>query len=324
MPTKIMLQNRKTGDELAVSTHEFARIRGELEKPGAYEDYFIDPDPHTGTMRHFRDDKTGKRNFFLEDVMRGLYTTTFKSQSFPAFQTALSNAETARNTFIITARGHSREHFKMGLRALKKVGLIKFLIPLENIWGVSSPDFAEHFKSKFKEDAPEASVGNPSHAKAEVMIRLHDLIDKRPIPKTKIPVISPDGDGAGFFHLTGFSDDDLGNYEAGRNAFLHHLKEGRWPNTKFTLFFTSHHHTTEPKTEVLTSQGVARPLLKSEHTEWVRIFEAKYGRSPDLARKEQAGAINDLFSVMKNTRTTSQEPRSARLVFGVSDSKRRT
>lgn len=294
MPTKIILFHQKTAEEIPVSTEDFAHIRSEIGKPGPHADHMVRYEPFGGSMRYFRDDPQGKRNFFLEDIMRGVISGSLRGRSFPSFQTALSNIETARNTFIITARGHSRENFIAGLRCLKKIGWIKHLIPHENIWAVSHPRFPEKFKTKFKETAPEASVVNPSQAKAEVMTRLHDLIDRKPLLKSSIRVISPDGNSAGIFHLSGFSDDDLGNYEAARNLFLQSIKAGRWPKIKFTLFFTGK-RASGPKTEVLTSTGHTRPLLPNEDSEWTRIFEAKYGRSPATARKQQAGALRALF-----------------------------
>src|SRR5687767_7292172 len=99
MPTRIYVFEKGTGKERAVSTTDFAILRENL---GNYE---IKDDPETGSFREFRD-RPG-RNLFLEHVKHAVETQdpkVWQGPVFQAFQTALSDPNTAKWTTIITAR----------------------------------------------------------------------------------------------------------------------------------------------------------------------------------------------------------------------------
>jgi hypothetical protein len=253
MPTQIRLYHRDTGEARGVSTADFALIREKVGKEGEWKDYEMRPD----SLAAFGDDPTGRRNFFREDVeatIAALSKKLWQGPSWRAFVTACSRKETAKHTTIITARLHSPETIHEGLQALKRMGLIRYLPPIENIYPVNYPPLARELGG---------SASNPSEAKAIVMKKILDRIEAQPLGPRARKVLSPDGTTMKRMHLWGFSDDDYGNFAKARDALAAEAR--RWPNVKIVVFFTGKNHPTEkPRAEVILPNGETRLATRAE------------------------------------------------------------
>jgi hypothetical protein len=262
MPTEIRLYRKDTGEEIGVSTTDFALIREEIGKPGKWEAFEM----REGSLRFFGDDPTGAANHFAKDVASTLESSSaWKGPSWDAFVTACSREETAKQTTIITARLHSPETIHEGLKLLQRLGLIEYLPPIENIYPVNYPPLAARLGG---------TANSPSAAKALVMREILDHIQKTKIRGDAKQVITPDGKDLRPMHLWGFSDDDFGNYQKAITALSADI--ARWPDVKIAVFFTGKNHPTEkPRVEVLMPNGKTRPATKAEIGEAVRVVSGR-------------------------------------------------
>jgi hypothetical protein len=253
MPTTIRVTHKVTGEELGITTAEFALVRELIGKSGRYADYVQKPD----ALRFFGDDPRGVRNYFVEDVARAMAASAagWQGPSWDAFVTAMSRPDTAARTTLITARLHSPATLHAGLVHLQQLGLIKHVPPVENIFPVSYPPLAEKLGG---------SANSPSAAKAKVMMQILDRLQAEALSPRAKPVTAPDGKGRRVMHLWGFSDDDWGNYRKAVDALLPEVRAGRWPDVKITVFFTGKNHPGEPpRIEVLSKAG-PRPARPEE------------------------------------------------------------
>ncbi len=276
MPTKIVVFDRKSGEEKMVSTAEFAEIRERLGKPGEWENFETRNDDRTGSFRNFRDGLNGV-NPFRNDLLAALDAPVapgerpkWQGPSWDAYVGAMEHVETAHWTTIITARGHSAEAMLAGLQILKDRGYVKNTPNVENLFAVSSP--------KYK-----GAAASPSETKAHIMKQLLDHIQTLGIDHKMHEVIPPSGKGARRMHLWGFSDDDIGNIETARKVLSAEMKpspeypKGRWPDIKITLFFTGGktNLNEKPRIMVLTSDGGTRPALAAENDEAHKVICAQ-------------------------------------------------
>lgn len=123
LTTSIIIFHKETGDELALSSAEWARVHHLIGKPGPYENYETRfDDEKTGSFRHFRDHNPEElmrlgfgRQLFVEDVAKalGLPDVQWKGPSWECFYHASFNQ---RPVSLITARGHDAETLKDGIR----------------------------------------------------------------------------------------------------------------------------------------------------------------------------------------------------------------
>ena len=226
MPTKIILFHKKTKQELPISTHEFAHVRHDVGVKGVYADYELLNDSKSVyfSYREFRD--MGGENTFLPQVVETLKNSQCFGPSFPAFQEALSDQETAAHTTIITARGHNPESLLEAIEYLQELKLVKYLPPLENIFPVSSPKI-------------NANASHPSEMKLSILTSLIDKMDEKAKTTVEVPTFS------------GFSDDDLGTYKAVKEKLLEYAKAGRWSHVNVVLYFTGKN----PERKLLTPNG---------------------------------------------------------------------
>ncbi|MFZ2956390.1 MAG: hypothetical protein WA705_05825 [Candidatus Ozemobacteraceae bacterium] len=275
MPTKIMVFHKKTGEELPLSTADFALVRSEIGKPGTkYADYQLCDSNATGSMRYFGDFSEDGIGRFQKDIDEAL---TGKSENWQGpvwndFVTAMSRNETASHTWLITARLHSARTIHDALGNLQKRGLLKNVPPVENIWAVNDPEFPVRFRKTFGAEPPAGSAANPSARKATVMEQILDQIEKTEIPSKAIEVLGPDGKTRGRFHLWGFSDDDYGNFEKATQVLQKGIDSGRWKTVKLTIFFTGKRTPgKQPCAVTLFPGNPPRPF--TEVTEWKKILE---------------------------------------------------
>jgi len=133
LTTPLVLFHKVTGVELCISSGEWAEVHSTIGKSGFYKDYEIKFDDKSGTFRYFRDQEISEleklghgKQVFLRDVAAILDLPDFdwKGPSWECFYHATFNQ---RPISVITARGHSPETFKDGIRLF----VDRKLLPLE-------------------------------------------------------------------------------------------------------------------------------------------------------------------------------------------------
>ena len=113
MPTKILFKDVKNGGIKEVDTHSFAEIRSKLPELGL--EYL----PNDGSFINFRDNDEANEQFAKDAVKSPT------AKAWPAFVRAIN---TASFFAIITARGHSPQALKQGVREVidaEKEGISK-------------------------------------------------------------------------------------------------------------------------------------------------------------------------------------------------------
>lgn len=149
--TPILIRDKKTKKVKKVSTAEFAKIRGEFGKPGKYKDIEVFDD----TYSHFRDIAADKMKangvqHFVEDVTKAIAGTPEVWQR-PAWPLFVHACKEQRPVAIVTARGHSPETLKAGVRVLKEKGLIKREPNYLAIYAVGNAEVAAELMATVKD-----------------------------------------------------------------------------------------------------------------------------------------------------------------------------
>ena len=130
LTTPLVLFHKDSGDEVNLSSGEWAIHHHSVGRSGPYVDYEIRYDDQTGSFRYFRDldirelEKVSrKQQPFVEDVLLslGLPDTQWKGPSWNCFYHATFNQ---RPVSIITARGHNVDTIKQGIAEFKKAGYL--------------------------------------------------------------------------------------------------------------------------------------------------------------------------------------------------------
>ncbi len=123
LPTPLVLFHKETNKELHITSGEWARAHSIIGISGAYQDYEIRFDDRAGTFRYFRDHEINElqrlghdHQIFVKHVKDVLQLPDFdwKGPSWECFYHATFNQ---RPISVITARGHSAETLKQGIRA---------------------------------------------------------------------------------------------------------------------------------------------------------------------------------------------------------------
>ncbi len=172
LTTPLVLFHKKTGDELNLSSSEWALHHASIGKPGAFSEYEINFDDSVGTFRYFRDvdlheleKQLSKRQPFIEDVLAALNLPDmqWKGPSWDCFYHATFNQ---RPISVITARGHSAEILKEGIHEFVKAGHLPAAPNYLSLFAVNNKDVRRHlndhdFKlstAELKQKAIRASV----------------------------------------------------------------------------------------------------------------------------------------------------------------------
>lgn len=122
LATPIFLFERRTKREIKVSSGEYAKIHRSIGETGPYENYELIDHDQTGSFRSFRDrdmnalDRLlGRKQMFVQDLaaVLGFPDVEWKGPSWSCFYHAALNK---RPMSVITARGHSPETIKDGIR----------------------------------------------------------------------------------------------------------------------------------------------------------------------------------------------------------------
>lgn len=124
LSTPAFIFHVETGEEMKLSSGEFAQIHRHVGKPGPFADYRIDFCDNTGTFRCFRDQDIsmveklmGKQQMFVQDLASalGLPDVQWKGPSWSCFYHATLNQ---RPVSVITARGHQPTTIREGIQLL--------------------------------------------------------------------------------------------------------------------------------------------------------------------------------------------------------------
>lgn len=122
--TSILIRNTDTKKEEPVTTRDFADIHPLLGKPGKWENYAT----FDGSFRYFRDRpaselEPGQKQYFVADVEKAVDSGN-KGWKAPSWDLFVYACEKQRPVSIVTARGHSPETLKAGVRVLVDKGLL--------------------------------------------------------------------------------------------------------------------------------------------------------------------------------------------------------
>lgn len=198
LSTPIILFHKKTGEEIKLSSGEFAENHRDIGISGKYADYFMEFNDEHGSFRHFRDKKftlnevrKGVKQSFITDIQEALDKADFvwKAPSWNSFYHATYNQ---RPVSLITARGHHPETIKAGIDLMVKDGHLPQAPNYHSIFPVSNLDIRKE---------------------------LGDINLTKTVPELKKDAIrfsvskAIDDYGMSPFHRFGMSDDDPKNIE---------------------------------------------------------------------------------------------------------------
>lgn len=145
LSTPLVLFKKQTGEELPITSGQYAEEHSHIGKSGIYADYEIRWDDHTGTFRCFRDhdeealSRLGlKDQIFVRDVAEALGYPDFqwKGPSWSCFYHATFNQ---RPLSVITARGHHPLTIQNGIDLFVKAGHLPARPNFLGIFPVSYP-----------------------------------------------------------------------------------------------------------------------------------------------------------------------------------------
>ncbi len=189
LPSSLYLFHKKTNEEIAIGTAEFARESHQIGRSGPFKDYKIIEDHLSGTYRDFTDVGSDLSRGFSQDLKRALKEgkSEWVGPSWDRFCRAVYNK---RSIALITARGHSPDTLREGIHLLKTGGYLTNEPNYLGVYPVSYGPVRELLGDKeSKLTIPELKHRAICHAVEEAM---------------KMYGINP-------YHRFGMSDDDPSN-----------------------------------------------------------------------------------------------------------------
>lgn len=237
LPTPMFVYHKGTGEELQMSTGEFAQIAKQIGKAGFYQDFEIRLDPQSGSYRKFRDLGLDVE-VFEQDILNVVSESNYhwKGPSWSCFYHATFNQ---RPISIITARGHSPLTIKKGLNVLYRTGQIKF-----------NPNFLGVFPVSHKDTR--VVLGETETEELSIPeLKRRAILNSVEIAMKKY--------GENPYHRFGMSDDDPRNLDLIRDAMTE-LKS-KYPKNSF--YVISIHGEEMNKEEILGSAKKRRPTEKT-------------------------------------------------------------
>lgn len=221
LSTPIIIFHKTTGEELALSSSEFAHENKNIGKSGPYEDYYMDFNDLNGSFRYFRDKelnpleiKAGKKQGFVEDVQKALQNvdSLWKAPSWNCFYHATYNH---RPVSLITARGHHPLTIKDGVNLMVKSGYLPHDPNYHSIYPVSNPEVR-------------LELGDKDFNKSIAELKKHAI--RASVEKAIAEY------GYSPFHRFGMSDDDHKNVELITEE-MRELKQ-KYPDMSFFVIET--------------------------------------------------------------------------------------
>jgi hypothetical protein len=146
LATPSFIFHKSTGRELVLTSGEFAQNHRDIGFRGQFADFEVRLDSQTGTFRYFRDQDInllekvlGKKQAFVQDLgaALGLPDFRWKGPSWDCFYHAVFNQ---RPLSLITARGHSQETIRAGIRLLVARDFIPHEPNYLSVYPVSNPE----------------------------------------------------------------------------------------------------------------------------------------------------------------------------------------
>lgn len=153
MPTNIIIFHKKTNEEVSMTTEDFAHFRtyigknknfysndgifsnNKKYKKCNFKDFEIRGDEYK-SLSSFREFRDCNNKYFIQHLKEAIENKSFAPE-WEYFIYTLNCKKKSKESYIITARGHAPETIYEGLKYLKSQGLIKYLVPLKNIFPVS-------------------------------------------------------------------------------------------------------------------------------------------------------------------------------------------
>lgn len=227
LETTILIQNTATAEVTSMSTADFAQIWPKLGQPGEWQDYGL----FTDSYRYFRDIPDDQlepdaQQHFLRDVQRAVTSRPPEEWQAPSWAFFVHACSLQRPVSIITARGHSPETIKAGIRYLKDGG-----------WIAHEPNYLTVFP--VSHDPVRRGLGDANFEFTIPTLKKLAILKSVEVGLEKY--------GADLPHQFGMSDDDPHNMqliiEAMRDSKLSH------PDKRFFVFNT--HVQNSVKLEVL-------------------------------------------------------------------------
>lgn len=221
LTTPLILFHKSEGQELEISSGDFAQFHQQIGKSGPFADYEIDFCDVKGTFRNFRDREidelerlAGQKQIFVQDVAAALGFPDFqwKGPSWECFYHASFNQ---RPLSVITARGHHPETIKDGIRVFVK----SKRLPLE-------PNYLSVYPVSHKETRMILGDTDLKENTAELKQRAIRMSVEQAIAKY----------GYSAHHRFGMSDDDPKNIQLIVEE-MSRLKE-RFPDLSFFMIET--------------------------------------------------------------------------------------
>lgn len=214
LSTPIFVFHKKTNEEIALSSGEFAKHLSNIGKSGIYKDYIINPNDVEGSFRRFRDeDKPVNLRSFCEDLQQAISKPEFDWKG-PSWHTFYHAAFNQRPVSLITARGHAPETIKEGIKYFVRDKHLPFEPNYLSLYPVSHP-----------ETQAQLSKGR-SMSTAE--LKLHAVIESVEMAM-KTYGLNP-------HHRFGMSDDDAKNLELIHKAML--ILKHKYPDNSFFVIHT--------------------------------------------------------------------------------------
>jgi hypothetical protein len=215
LTTPAFIFHKQSGEELKLSSGEFAQVHRHVGSIGPYANYKMDLCDRTGTFRCFRDQDItmveklmGRRQMFVQDLAAalGFPDLQWKGPSWSCFYHATINQ---RPVSVITARGHSPETIREGIRLFVEQGHIPYepnylsIYPVTNMQvrrELGDPEFKDSVAA-LKKSAIRASVEkaisqyglNPHHRFGMSDDDPHNIeliVDEMKALKTRFPEMS--------------------------------------------------------------------------------------------------------------------------------------
>lgn len=241
LATPVVLFHKDTGEEIMLTSGEFAQISRDLKENGHFYDHILDFDDKNGSFRFYRDSDQSlwtkafrKKQAFEKDILDILNQADlmWKGPSWNCFYHAVFNQ---RPTSIITARGHSPETIKKGIRLIHKNGHLPKEPNYLDIFPVNHPETKTRLGHEL--DDTDVAVMKQKAIRMSVEKAFEDY-------------------GYNPHHRFGMSDDDPRNVELITQEFRALKKD--YPDVSFFVISTSHGDFV--KKEVFTDYSVDQNL----------------------------------------------------------------
>lgn len=239
--TLIYLFHRQTGEERAITTHEYALHRTQIANPedpvwGVYE---LRMAPESGSFRDFQDENNS--DVFIRDVQNTIEqlknSYLWRGPAWMAYVMAINNPVLRPFVGMITTRGHHSKNIIRAYELAVEAGLVSATPREEMVFGIHAPGLNERF---IESGIPQNH--NPER-KLTLIFELLDLANSISLKNSQK------------HHSFGYSDDDLHMITYIRNNLYEEMMNGRWPHLHIHIFSTG------PGSEfrdVLTPKGMYR------------------------------------------------------------------